>query len=47
MAQSAANWRNMHTPVYRTHSLTNLHQRSYIHFVQSARTVITQLEWHF
>ena len=31
MVQSAANWRNTHTPVDRTHSLTHLHQHSYNH----------------
>ena len=36
MAQSAANWHNMHTHVDRTHPLTHLHQYSYIHAVRSA-----------
>ena len=34
MVQSEANWRNTHTPVDRTHSLTTqLHQHSYINTV--------------
>ena len=35
MAQSAANWRNPHTHVDRTHSLTHLHRHSYNHVVRS------------
>ena len=31
--QSAVNWRNTHTHVGRTHSLTHLHQHSYSQFV--------------
>ena len=42
MAQSAANWRNTHTHLDRSHSLTQLHQRSCNHFVQSASSAITQ-----
>ena len=34
MAQSAANWRNTHTHVNHTHSLTQLHQHSYNHVVR-------------
>ena len=29
------NWCSMHTPMDRTHSLTHLHQHSYIHVVRS------------
>ena len=36
MAQSASNWRNTHTHVDCTHSLTHLHQHSYNQVVQSA-----------
>ena len=36
MAQSAANWRNTHTYVDRTHSLTRLHQHSHNHLVRIA-----------
>ena len=45
MAQSAANWRNMHTSVDHIHSLTvtHLHQHSYNHIVQSASSAITEL----
>ena len=42
VAQSAANWRNTHTLVDRTHSLTHLHQHSYSHFVRSASAAITE-----
>ena len=42
MAQSTANWRNTHTHVDSTHSLTHLHQRSYNHVVRSASSDITQ-----
>ena len=34
MAESAANWRNTHTHVDRTHSLTHLHHHSYNHIVR-------------
>ena len=40
MAQSATNWRNTHTHMDYTHSLTHLHQHSYNHVVQSASSVI-------
>ena len=33
MAQSAANWRNTHTLMDSTQSLTQLHQHSYSHMV--------------
>ena len=42
MAQSVANWRNTHTHVNRTHSLTHLHQYSYKHVVRSASSAITE-----
>ena len=43
MAQSAANWRNTHTHVDRTHNLlTHLHQHSYNHFVRSAISAIVE-----
>ena len=41
MAQSAINWRNTHTHVNRTHSLTHL-QCSYNHVVRSASTAIAE-----
>ena len=41
MAQNVVNWRNTHTQVDRTHSLTHLHQNSYNHFVRSASSAIT------
>ena len=41
MAQSVVNWHNTHTHVDRTHSLTHLHQHSYIHMVRSASSTIT------
>ena len=44
MAQSAVNWRNTHTHVYRTHSLTHSHQHSYNHVVRSASSAITESE---
>ena len=47
MAQSAASWRNMHTQVDRTHSLTDLHQHSYNHVVRSASSAITEFEIEF
>ena len=40
MAQSAANWRNTHTHMDRTHSLTHLHQHSYNQVVRSASLAI-------
>ena len=43
IAQSAATWRNTHTHVGRTHSLTHLHQCSYNHAVQSASSAITEI----
>ena len=43
MAQSAANWRNAHTDVDRTHSLTtHLHQHSYNHVARSSSSAITE-----
>ena len=36
MTQSAANWRNTHTHMDGTHSLTHLHQHCYNHVVRSA-----------
>ena len=41
-SQSAANWRNTHTQVDRTRSLTvtHLHQHSYHHFVRNASSVL-------
>ena len=42
MAQSAANWHNMHTDVNRTHSLTHVHQHSYKQVVQSASSAISE-----
>ena len=42
MAQSAANWRNTHIHVDRTHSLTHLHKHSYNHVVRSASSAITE-----
>ena len=41
MAESAANWRNTHTHMDRTHSLTHLHQHSYNNVVRSASLAIT------
>ena len=38
MVQNAVNWRNTH--MYRTHSLTHLHQHSYNHVVRSASSAI-------
>ena len=40
VAQSAANWRNTHTHVDRTRSLTHLHQHSYNHVVRSTSSAI-------
>ena len=40
-SQSAANWRNTHTHMGRTHSLTHFHQHSYNHVVRSASSAIT------
>ena len=41
MAQSATNWRNTHTHMHRTHSLTHLHQPvGYNHVVRSASSAI-------
>ena len=40
MAQSAAHWRNMHTHMDRTHSLTHSHQHSYKHVVRSASSAV-------
>ena len=40
MAQNSANWRNTHTHMDRTHSLTNFHQHSYSHVVRSASSTI-------
>ena len=42
VAQSAANWRNTHTKLDCTHTLTHLHQHSYIHFVRSASSAIIE-----
>ena len=42
MAQRAVNWRNTHTHVDRTHSLTHLHQHSYNHAVRSSSSAITE-----
>ena len=42
MAQSAANWRNMHTHVDHTHSLTHLHQHIYNHVKRSASSAIME-----
>ena len=42
MAQSAANWRNMHTHVDRKHSLTHLHQHSFNHIVRSVSSAVTE-----
>ena len=42
MAQRAANWRNTHTHIDGTHSLTHLHQHSYNHVVRSASSAITE-----
>ena len=39
-AERAANWRNTHTHVDRTHSLTQWHQHSYNHVVRSASSAI-------
>ena len=47
LAQSAANWRNTHTRVDSTHSLTHLHQRSYNHVVRSARSAFTEFRIEF
>ena len=43
MAQSVANWRNTHTHVDRTHSLTHVHrdQHSHNHVVRSASSAIS------
>ena len=41
MAQSTMNWRNTHTQVGHTQSLTHSHQQSYNDFVQSASSAIT------
>ena len=45
MAQNVVNWRNTHTQVDRTHSLTHLHQNSYNHFVRSASSAISVTEF--
>ena len=47
MAQSAANWRNMHTHLDRTHSLAHLHQHSYNHVVWNAISAITEFGINF
>ena len=47
MAQSAANWRNTHTHVERTHSLTHLHQHIYNYFVRSATSAIGEFGSNF
>ena len=47
MDQNAVNWRNTHTQVDRTHSLTHLHQRSYKHYVRSANSTITEFGVYF
>ena len=41
MAQSTANWHNMHTHVDRTHSLTHLHQHSYNQIVRNPSSAIS------
>ena len=47
MAQSAANWRNTHTHMDRTHSFTHLHQHSCNHVVWNASSAILFFElWH-
>ena len=43
MAQSAADWRNTHTHVNRTHSLMHLHQHGYNHVVRSASSAIIRV----
>ena len=40
-------WRDTHTDVDRTHSLTRLHQHSYNHVVQSAISAITEFGIEF
>ena len=47
MAQSAANWRNTHTRVDRTPSLTHLHQHGYSHDVRSASLAIAEFRIDF
>ena len=47
MAQSAANWHNMHTHMDRTHSLTHLHRHSYNHDVRSANSAISEVGIQF
>ena len=47
MAQSAANSRNTHTHVDRSHSLTYLHQHSYNHVVRSTSPAITEFGIEF
>ena len=42
MTQSAANGRNTHTHVDRTHSRTHLHKHSYNHIVRSANSANTE-----
>ena len=42
MAQRTTNWRNMHTHLDRSHSLTHLHQHSSNHVVRSASSGITE-----
>ena len=45
-SQSAANWRNTHIHMDRTHSLTHLNQHSYSHVVRSASSDIFNLSVH-
>ena len=47
VAQSAANLRNTHTHMDRTHSLMHLHQPSYNHVVRSASSAIFSACWVF
>ena len=42
MAQSTTNWRNMHSHMDHTHSLTRVHQHSYNHVVRSASPAVTE-----
>ena len=41
-AQSVANWRNTHTHVDLTHSLTHLHQHRYNYVARSASSAIIE-----
>ena len=47
VAQSAANWRNTHTHVDHTHSLTHLHQYIHNHVVRSASSAVTEFGIQF